>query len=151
MESCEHVVQAKQGIAEADASIGLLHVQSELGLSDRGPLPPRPLVEAALQVNAGLSSLMPSMQHHNPVGLTMSSSSLAAWDPVPQRDMCPAQASRADSSASKPQPGSSAERAPHAAAVLLVFRILALAGHQLNGTARRVQQYLWRCPACCAC
>jgi len=43
-------VQAKKGIQEAEASIGLLDVQSQLGLADRGPLPPRTLAEAALQV-----------------------------------------------------------------------------------------------------
>ncbi len=43
-------MQAREGIEEADASICLLNVQSQLGLADKGAMPARTLAEAALQV-----------------------------------------------------------------------------------------------------
>ena len=47
-------MQAREGIAAADISMGLLHAQSRLGLSDRGPLSARALAEAALHVSCTL-------------------------------------------------------------------------------------------------
>ena len=45
-------MQAREGIVEAEVSMGLLDVQSQLGLLDKGPLAPRSLAEAALQVGS---------------------------------------------------------------------------------------------------
>lgn len=50
-----NALQAREGIAAADISMGLLHVQSQMGISDRGPLSARALAEAALQVHYALS------------------------------------------------------------------------------------------------
>ena len=47
---CTCDVQARDGIEEADASMCLLNVQSQLGLANKGPMPARTLAEAALQV-----------------------------------------------------------------------------------------------------
>ena len=51
-------LQAREGIAAADISMGLLHAQSQMGLFDRGPLSARALAEAALQVQC---ALLPSL------------------------------------------------------------------------------------------
>ena len=54
----DNALQAREGIAAADISMGLLHAQSRLGLSNRGPLSARALAEAALQVQC---ALLPSL------------------------------------------------------------------------------------------
>ena len=49
-----NALQAREGIAAADISMGLLHAQSQMGLSSQGPLSARALAEAALQVNCAI-------------------------------------------------------------------------------------------------
>ena len=61
-QECACVLQAREGIEEADASICLLNVQSQLGLAKKGPMPAQTLAEAALQV-ASSSSLRLDCKH----------------------------------------------------------------------------------------
>ena len=143
--------QAREGIEDADASIRLLAVQSQLGLADKGPLPAQTLAAAALQVicsppfqrNLQASQLFLrapariTFQH----SAVFSSVNHCAEDGqhAPTDAAIAAQASRApqvDSSAAETQHSSFGPGPSHAAAVLLVFRILAVAGQQLNGSAR---------------
>ena len=85
MSTC--VAQAKEGIEEADASMGLLSVQSQLGLADRGPLPARALAEAALQVTCSPHSCSPHSQLKLQACLTHL---LASWSiPANTAVQCP--------------------------------------------------------------
>lgn len=143
--------QVKHNIDEADASICLLNVQSQLGLADRGPLPARTLAEAALQVTS-LAAACPYCRSpdwsiraflHGALATTAQSYGirncgcrLAGMHPLMQGIAQASRASQVDSIAAEAQPSSLAAAPSKSAAVLSVFRILAVAGRHLNGSAR---------------
>ncbi len=54
-------MQARESIKEAEVIMGLLDVQSQLGLSHQGPLAPQSLAEAALQVLQRLTPALKSL------------------------------------------------------------------------------------------
>ena len=126
--------------------MGLLHAQSQMGLSDRGPLSAQALAEAALRVHCSLSlpHLSPSLCAHMPVEHQKPTHSPWQGDAAglvvlavhQSGKLFPVQASQAGSSTVESQQVSLEGHVPPGAATLLVFRILALAGQQLNGMAR---------------
>ena len=139
----ENALQARESIAAADISMGLLHAQSQMGLSSQGPLSARALAGAALQVNCALFPCL-SLSPSHAGGASRTCSQPLSGDLGWTGDVGSAstmqhlavQASRAGSSAAESQQVSPGGHVSRAAATLLVFRILALAGQQLNGTAR---------------